>query len=195
MKKQPDITEATRMHILDAFWQLYKQMPLEKISVNAIATNANVHRSTFYRYFADIQDVLDTFENELLKKIKEDGLYNLSKFITILKEMPSEEVLKEGDAFISTILMKHAEKIYFLTNARGDSHFKSKLYDWLRQETYDFISPPQNFVEFDYIFTLIFTISITHTNYCYEHRNEYDPKTITAISRTALKNCADLLLV
>lgn len=192
MKKQPDVTEATRTHILNAFWKLYKEIPFEKISVNAISTKANIHRSTFYRYFTDTQKVLDELENDLLEKIKQDNLYNLDKLFPILKNMPSEEAMAKGDEIVSQLLMKHSEKIYYLTSVRGDSHFKEKLYEWLQVQAHKFITP-QNQSEFDYLFTLIFTIMITNTNYCYEHRNEYDPKMITAISRRVLKNCTEFL--
>lgn len=192
MNKQPVVTEATRIHILNAFWELYREIPFEKISVNAIASKANIHRSTFYRYFTDTQNVLDALEDDLLEKIKQDNLYNLGKLFPMLKSMPSEEAMAKGDEFISKLLMKHAEKIYYLTNVRGDSHFKDKLYDWLREQAHEFITP-QNSNEFDYLFTLIFTIMITNANYCYEHRDEYDPKMITAISRRVLKNCTEFL--
>ena len=33
MKKQPEITAATRRKIMDAFWTLYKEKAIEKISI------------------------------------------------------------------------------------------------------------------------------------------------------------------
>ena len=112
MKKQPDITESTIAHILDAFWELYKERPFEKITASAVASKANVHRSTFYRYFTDTQNVLEKFEDDLLEKIENDGLYNLPQFVAALRNMPSEEAMEKGDELISNLLMKYSEKIY-----------------------------------------------------------------------------------
>jgi len=155
MTKEPDIIESTKMHILNAFWELYKEQPSEKISVSAVASKANVHRSTFYRYFTDIHNVLEELEDDLLKKIKNDGLYNLPQFIITLKKMPSEEAMEKGDELISNLLTKYSEKIYYLTNSRGDSQFKDKFYSWLRQQVLTATTPATANIEFDYIFTLI----------------------------------------
>lgn len=195
MKKQPEITETTKSHILDAFWELYKEMPFEKITVNAIATKANIHRSTFYRYFTDIQNVLEEFENDLLKNINQDGLNPLPELLYDSSITYSYELIEKGDELVSALLMKYSEKIYYLTSVRRDTHFKDKLYGWLRQETKDILQFSTYTVEFDYLFTLIFTIILTNTNYCYEHRNECNPQKITALSRITVKSCIQQLLL
>lgn len=193
MKKQTETTEATRAHILDAFWELYKEMPFEKISVNAIAAKANIHRSTFYRYFTDIQNVLEELENDLIEEINADGIYNLSHIIGVLGKTLSDEFLEKGDELVSALLMKYSEKIYYLTSARGDMHFKDKLFNYLKKQTEEVIQIPQDTMEFDYLSTLIFTLLLTNSNYCYEHRHEYNPKEISALSRIAVKSCVDKL--
>lgn len=193
MKKQTETTEATRIHILDAFWELYKEIPFEKISVNAVAAKANIHRSTFYRYFTDIQNVLEELENDLIEDMNADGLYNLSNMMGSLGKTLSDELLEKGDELVSALLMNYSEKIYYLTSARGDMYFKDKLYNCLRKQTEEVIQIPRNTMEFDYLFTLIFTILLTNSNYCYEHRYEYNPKEISDLSHIAIKSCIDKL--
>ncbi len=193
MKKQTETTEATRTHILNAFWELYKEMPFEKISVNAVAAKANIHRSTFYRYFTDIQNVLEELENDLIETINTDGLYNLSNIMGSLNKTLSDGLLEKGDELVSALLMQYSEKIYYLTSARGDMHFKDKLYNCLRKQTEEVVQIPRDTMEFDYLSTLIFTIILTNSNYCYEHRNECNPKEISALSRIAVKSCVDKL--
>lgn len=70
MKKQPEITECTRQNLVNAFCDLYKQKPIEKISISEITSSAGYHRSTFYQYFIDIYDVLEYIENNVLSYIK-----------------------------------------------------------------------------------------------------------------------------
>lgn len=72
MKKQPEITEKTRQAFIDVFCELYSQKPIEKISVKDITSKAGYNRSTFYQYFADIYELLDFVENDLLNYIKEE---------------------------------------------------------------------------------------------------------------------------
>lgn len=72
MNKQPEITEKTRQMFIDVFCELYSQKPIERISVKDITNKAGYNRSTFYQYFADIYELLDFVENDLLNYIKEE---------------------------------------------------------------------------------------------------------------------------
>lgn len=71
MKKQPEITDKTKQTFIDAFCELYRQKPLDKISVQEVTRKAGHNRSTFYQYFFDINDLLLTIENELMDYIVE----------------------------------------------------------------------------------------------------------------------------
>lgn len=72
MKKQPEITEKTRQKFIEVFCELYSQKPIEKISVQEIANKSGYNRSTFYQYFTDIYELVDSVENELLNDIKKE---------------------------------------------------------------------------------------------------------------------------
>ncbi len=43
MKKQPEITAATKQKIIDSFWELYKEKSIDKISVGEITALFNKH--------------------------------------------------------------------------------------------------------------------------------------------------------
>lgn len=66
MAKYKEITAQTRQNLMDAFWKLYCERSIEKITVREITDKAGYHRSTFYEYFQDIYDVLDQIEQSLL---------------------------------------------------------------------------------------------------------------------------------
>ena len=70
MKKQPEITENTKQTFVNNFCELYSKKPIEKISIQEIANLSGYNRSTFYQYFADIYDLLDYVETDLLSYIK-----------------------------------------------------------------------------------------------------------------------------
>jgi len=71
MKKQPEVTALTRKNLIQAFWYLYCQKKVNDISIKEITDKAGYHRSTFYEYFLDINDVLEQVEDELLRELKE----------------------------------------------------------------------------------------------------------------------------
>ena len=71
MKKNPEITEATREAFLQAFCMLYKDNPVEKITVKEIALKAGYNRATFYNYFTDAYDLLDYIQNDFINYIFE----------------------------------------------------------------------------------------------------------------------------
>jgi AcrR family transcriptional regulator len=66
MKKQPELTALTRENLTEAFWQIYCEKRIEKITVKEITVKAGYNRSTFYEYFTDVYDVLEKIENSLL---------------------------------------------------------------------------------------------------------------------------------
>ena len=45
--------EQTKENLVEAFWTLYKDKPLEKITVKEITDKAGYNRGTFYSYFKD----------------------------------------------------------------------------------------------------------------------------------------------
>lgn len=79
MKKRPDLTEATRRRFIEAFCEIYKNKPVEKITVREIAERAGHNRVTFYQYFRDAYDVLEYMENELLAYVKDTITENVGR--------------------------------------------------------------------------------------------------------------------
>jgi len=72
VKKQPEVTDKTRQTFIDVFCELYSKKPIERISIQEIANHSGYNRSTFYQYFADIYELLDYVETDLLSYIKEE---------------------------------------------------------------------------------------------------------------------------
>jgi len=77
MKKSPAITDATRQAFVDAFLQLHKKKPINKISVREIVEITGNNRSTFYRYFEDVYALYDYIQETLFRQISPVVLNNL----------------------------------------------------------------------------------------------------------------------
>lgn len=79
MKKQPEITDATRNTFLEAFCDIYQTKPIEKITVKEIVARAGYSRATFYNYFQDAYELLECVENEFIDSIMETITANIGK--------------------------------------------------------------------------------------------------------------------
>ncbi|MCI1984621.1 MAG: TetR/AcrR family transcriptional regulator [Bifidobacteriaceae bacterium] len=66
-RKNPEVTKETVRRIKEAFWSLYEEKPVEKISVREITAKAGYNHATFYLYFQNVRDVLTRIENDLLE--------------------------------------------------------------------------------------------------------------------------------
>lgn len=70
MKKQPQVTEQTRANLTQAFWSLYLERPIEKITVREITERAGYNRATFYLYYHDVYDLFEQLERDILTQVQ-----------------------------------------------------------------------------------------------------------------------------
>lgn len=68
--KQPQVTEQTRANLTSAFWELYRDKPIEKITIREITDRAGYNRATFYLYYRDVYDLFDQLEEAVLAEIR-----------------------------------------------------------------------------------------------------------------------------
>ncbi len=140
MAKYKNVTTNTRQNIIDAFWMLYCEKRIDKITVADITLKAGYNRSTFYEYFADVYDVLDQLEQSLLPNIEE---------LPPLK--PSSELdVQPIDMFIK--LYSNSRKYYVvLLGEKGDPAFAGKIKNGIKEKLKEQLeeSGEQN-IELDY---------------------------------------------
>lgn len=108
----------TRQAFMKAFCQLYKNEPLNRISIQAISRRAGYHRSTFYQYFLGLDDILEAVENELIT--------------CIMNNLKNSD---DPDDLIQCALRSYEEKEDYsdaLLGKYGSEHFLIKLRDRLR---------------------------------------------------------------
>lgn len=115
MKKQPEVTEKTRQTFIDIFCELYSKKPIEKITIQEITNCSGYNRSTFYQYFADIYELLDFVETDLLNYIKE--------------ELAKEEESKNSVQNVLHCFEKesHISALYALFGDYGSARFLERL--------------------------------------------------------------------
>ncbi|MGL4981564.1 MAG: TetR/AcrR family transcriptional regulator [Treponemataceae bacterium] len=71
MIRKTEQVSQTKENIKQAFWKLYQENQIEKISVKQISTLAGYNRATFYTYYKDVYDLLDQIEMEILQGLRE----------------------------------------------------------------------------------------------------------------------------
>ncbi len=70
MNKQPEITDATREALVNAFFQSAKKKSIDKVTIKEITDLAGYNRTTFYRYFEDVYALVEYAEDEFLKNTR-----------------------------------------------------------------------------------------------------------------------------
>lgn len=84
----------TKKAIKEAFLDLRKKQPLEKIRVKEICEIAIINKATFYKYYQDVFDLSDKIEDECLDRCQLDveGSYALfSDPMAFIKGVPAFE--------------------------------------------------------------------------------------------------------
>lgn len=116
MKKQPELKTQTKQNLIDAFWSIYCEKRIEKITVKEITQKAGYNRGTFYEYFIDVYDVLEQIEESLIPALNE-----MPPMI-----LPEQHMGMPLDAFLK--LYELNSKYYsVLLGDNGDPAFAGKL--------------------------------------------------------------------
>ena len=179
MKKQPEITDATRKAIMDAFWIIYQKTPIDRISVKDITDAAHVHRSTFYRYFTDIYEVLNQLEQNVLAQIS----------VTLQTKVQAKQVtdlISHADVMIGA-LKEYAPLVCHLTGSAGDPNFRSLLRDQMLHNFQRFV-PTDGSLKADYLFHLIYNTILFNLSYWYEHQENCTLEEVSVLSRQLIGN-------
>ncbi|MCD8117068.1 MAG: TetR/AcrR family transcriptional regulator [Oscillospiraceae bacterium] len=129
MKKQPEVTEATREAFVNAFFQLAKRESIYKITIQEITDLAGYNRTTFYRYFQDVFALMEYAEDQLLQGIREalepqhgEGQVGQRQFFEIVIRCFHEN--KER----ASILLSEQNRSHFLRRIRENvTHNVSRL--------------------------------------------------------------------
>lgn len=131
MNKRPDITENTKNALKDAFWKLYEETPIEKISIKEITDLAGYNRGTFYLYYKDVYDILEQFETSILE---DADIY----FNSLLENQANVSVKDLMDS-VMALYRKHSRHMNVMFGEHGSPRFKRKFKNKIKQILYEAI--------------------------------------------------------
>ena len=109
---------------MDAFWSLYRDKPIEKITVKAICEKAGCNRSTFYEYYTDSYSVLEDIEEELLDYVRRKLTEELPA--SLANRFPEIRLDTENLTPLSNMYTEKGEYFSILTGEKGDPYFQYK---------------------------------------------------------------------
>lgn len=122
MRRQPEITDQTRRNLLGAFWSLYAEKRIDRITVKEITARAGYNRGTFYEYFNDVHGCLECLEDQVLPELDE------------LPPIP--DAGSPTPDFIESFTRLYREKLAYydvLLGDRGDPSFQRRLIDGIKK--------------------------------------------------------------
>lgn len=175
MKKNPEVTALTRENLMQAFWDLYCKKKIDAISVKEITDAAGYHRSTFYEYFVDINDVLTQLEEGLLAYIKEEVVNNLA-FI-------------QNDDFIrgmADLYESRGKYLSVLLGEKGDPNFAKKLKAVMLPVLSETFGLPESDIRTVYIFEFGFSAILSTITYWYQKNKNLPSKELIFMIRSML---------
>lgn len=148
MKKNSEIMTKTKQDLIDAFWALYCEKRIEKVTVKEITQKAGYNRSTFYEYFIDVYDILEQIETSIIPNINEIPPIATS----------AGHLGMPLDIFLE--LYEKNEKYYsVLLGDNGDAAFATKLKNSIKPMLQETLKDHVKISEIELDFLLEYTLS------------------------------------
>lgn len=151
MKKQPEITAQTKQNLIDAFWSLYCEKRIDKITVREITMKSGYNRSTFYEYFLDVYDVLEQIEDSLLPDPAKMPPLNA-------QNIPNDAQPFSVDQFFK-MYEQHNKYFTVLLGDKGDPAFQSKMKNSIKPKLKEALIAKGAKDDFQLDYTLEYNIS------------------------------------
>lgn len=124
--------EITKNNLIEAFWDIYKEKPLSKITVKEITDKAGYNRGTFYTYFKDI--------NEIQQLLKENLIPTKDMILgpLMMLDKNSGNIFETLDR-TNDYVKEHSEKIAVLIGPEGDPSFVHEFKMRIRMIIMDYL--------------------------------------------------------
>ncbi len=161
MRKQPERTAKTKRALVDAFWTLYEETPIEKITVRQITESAGVYRSTFYEYFSDVYAVREFIEKDIL-----------DAYEVLVNKATGINSLDEGMALLIDFYSNNAKYLAVLWGPHGDQQFLNNVKRMINTKLRSLFSLPFDDPEIDILIEMMLSSVISLLNYWYVHRDK-----------------------
>ena len=186
--KHHEMRESTSRSIMDAFWSLYRDKPIEKITVKAICEKAGCNRSTFYEYYTDSYSVLEDIEEELLDYVRRKLTEELPA--SLANSFPEIRLDTENLTPLSSMYTEKGEYFSILTGEKGDPYFQYKYKQTVKKLLTQMLDDPAKKFDLSASIVAEFTASalIGAFNCWYPQREDYPAEKYALLLVSLLTN-------
>lgn len=141
----------TQKALKDSLIYLLDTKPINRITVTQLCDLADVNRSSFYKYYTDVENMMENIEDELLEVFWEQ--------VNICMKIPDN-----GLSQIIQIIYTHRELYRHINHSKGRTRFLNKFFTAVWSDFAEIInikySIPENEKEFLYSFITMGYIGI-----------------------------------
>lgn len=139
MGKYVKQSSKTRKKIIQAFLDLCQEKGYYNITLKELCERAELYKSTFYRYFDNLDCVIKAIEDDFLMQseqlLKETGSLLRNRYIS---GQSPESILQDKDIFqgyqkLLTMMFDNRKELLFLLSDCQGSYFHSKYKKWISQ--------------------------------------------------------------
>ncbi len=134
MGRYEKASSRTERAIQDAYWELYVDEDIDKVTVNDVCGRAGIHRSTFYYHFKSVEDI-----QESIKRRQMDLLMDLFERtggadVDFGEFIPQfQELFDENERYLVPLVMEYRDREF---SFRYREYLEDRMYEHLKL-TYD----------------------------------------------------------
>lgn len=114
----------TRKAIIQTFREMLVDSPFDKITVTDIIEKCGINRNTFYYYFRDIFDLLESFLKEELEKVLDDN-----------ENDSWENMFKR----IMNIVTENRNIVYHIFNSLNRDQLERYMFEFTEKRMFEFV--------------------------------------------------------
>lgn len=114
----------TRKAIIQTFREMLEKSPLDKITVTNIIERCGINRNTFYYYFRDIYDLLDSFFREELENVIQAN---------------ADESLQNLVKAVMTVVRENRQIVYHIFNSLNRDQLERYMFDSVNEYMYELV--------------------------------------------------------
>ena len=163
MAKHIEKTQQTKEKLINAFWELYCENKIEKITVKAITDKAGYYRSTFYEYFSDVYELLEEIEKNLLIKHR-----------SVMEEVCKTKDLSHVKELAFVFCRENAEVLAILLGPNGDPEFYSAIKKHILRCIKEILHVDSDSKEVQIALEIVSGAIISVLTYWYQHQDTVD---------------------
>lgn len=173
MSRQSLQTAGTRQRIIDAFWELATIQGIDRVTISATAKRAGLNRGTFYVYFADMPDLIEQVEDDIVDDLK--------KRMKIAVSEGGFDDFGVASKRMLDVFNLYDDKIFMLIGKNGDPDFRDLIMEDASRMFCDMFTGHEHG---DYIVAYLVSAFMGLLTYWHENEKEISAAEFTQIVHT-----------